>query len=171
MKDAGSGGEERSYTFTYVGPPEHPPGWVDGVPTSGRGQSCVFCGGPRVAWVHPLNSGLVQYQAYGKGHTLPTFWTLCERCESVYRAGDDEVAVELMKVHMEGFWETDDDVEETIRKPIAVCFGEPTAAGASWSTERQATFARAPAPPSSLADESCAGDPPGIAADSALTCR
>jgi hypothetical protein len=120
IKDVGSGGEERSYTFTYVGPPEHPPGWVDGAPTRGRGQSCVFCGGSRVAWVHPLNSGLVQYQAYGKGHTLPTFWTLCEQCEGVYRAGNDEIAVELMKVHMEGFWETDEDVEEIIRKPITV---------------------------------------------------
>jgi hypothetical protein len=120
MRDAGSGGEERSFAFTYVGPREHPPGWVDGAPTSGRGQSCVFCGGSTVAWVHPLTSGLVRYQAYGKGPTLPTFWTLCERCEGVYRAGDDEVSVELMKVHMEGFWETDDDVEETIRKPIAV---------------------------------------------------
>jgi hypothetical protein len=120
MKDAGSSGEERSDTFTYVGPPEHPPGWVDGAPTSGRGQSCVFCGDSKVAWVHPLTSRLVWYQAYGKGHTLPTFWTLCERCEAVYRAGDDGVAVELMKVHMEGFWETEEDVEETIRKPIAV---------------------------------------------------
>jgi hypothetical protein len=117
MKDAGSGGKERSYeTFTYMGPPD----WVDGAPTSGRGQSCVFCGGSTVAWVHPLNSGLVQYQAHGKGHTLPTFWTLCESCEGVYRVGDDEVAVDLMKAHMEGFCETDEDVEETIRKPIAV---------------------------------------------------
>jgi hypothetical protein len=34
---------------------------------------------------------------YGKGHTLPTFWTLCERCESLYAAGVDDKLIELMQ--------------------------------------------------------------------------
>ena len=29
--------------------------------------------------------------------TLPTFWTLCERCESLYLAGADSELVELMQ--------------------------------------------------------------------------
>jgi hypothetical protein len=121
MRDDVAGGDEVSYqAFTYVGPPEYPRGWVDGAPTSGRVQSCAFCGASPVAWVHPLDSGLVQYRAYGKGHTLPTFWTLCVRCEGIYETGDDEAAVELMRVYMEGSWETDEDVDETVRKPIAV---------------------------------------------------
>jgi hypothetical protein len=73
-----------------------------------------------VAWVHPLDSRLVEYRAYDKPHTLPSFWCLCERCEDLYQAGDDDAAVEVTKAQMKGFWDTERDVDETIRKPIAV---------------------------------------------------
>ena len=29
-------------------------------------------------------------RAYGKGHTLPGFWTTCESCERRYAAGEDD---------------------------------------------------------------------------------
>ena len=60
------------------------------------------------------------YQVYGKGHTLPSFWTLCDRCEGIYRAGETETAVELMKEAQRGFWRTAEDVDQMIRRPLAV---------------------------------------------------
>lgn len=94
--------------------------WVDGVPTTGRGQSCAFCGGPHVAWVHPLASDLVAYQEYGKGHTLPTFWALCERCEGVYASGSSEAAVEVMRSSDGWSGVATEDVDECIRQPLEV---------------------------------------------------
>jgi hypothetical protein len=86
---------------------------------SGIGQSCAFCGSHGVVWVHPLAEDLVGYREYGKGHTLPSFWALCERCEGVYRTGDVDAAVEVMR---SSAWSgvEDDDVAECIRKPLAV---------------------------------------------------
>ena len=85
------------------------PGWVDGVPTSGTGQSCAFCGSAPVAWVHPLDPDLVRFRLFGDGYTLPTFWTLCEPCEAIYGSGDDEAAVTVMR--SSGGWDGDADTE------------------------------------------------------------
>jgi len=110
--------EPRTFSTARLGPSPDPPGWVDGAPTSGIGQSCAFCGTRDVAWVHPLARDLLAYREYGKGHTLPTFWALCDRCERVYASGDDDAAVEVMRSYRS--WVTDEDVAECIRKPLAV---------------------------------------------------
>ena len=97
-----------------------PAGWVDGAPTSGRDQSCAFCESPVVRWVHPLAADLVTYRVYGKGHTLPTFWALCERCESLYVAGDDPSLLRLMVASDAWQWETAADIDETIVQALEV---------------------------------------------------
>jgi hypothetical protein len=94
--------------------------WVDGAPTSGRGQSCVFCGTREVGWVHPLASDLVAYREYGKGHTLPSFWTLCDRCEGIYASGDEDAAVEVMRSSDGWSWVAEKDVAECVRQPLGV---------------------------------------------------
>jgi hypothetical protein len=97
-----------------------PPGWVDGAPTSGIDQSCALCGSQVVSLVHPLAAERVRYRVYGKGHTLPTVWTVCDRCEALYAAGDDDALVELMKASDGWYWSTEADVDEIIRQPLAV---------------------------------------------------
>jgi hypothetical protein len=77
-------------------PSEEPPDWLESLPTGAAGQSCAFCDNDAVRWVHALDPKLVQYRVYGKGHTLPTFWTLCDRCEQLYRAGDADAVVTVM---------------------------------------------------------------------------
>ena len=61
---------------------------------------------------------LLAYREYGKGHTLPTFWALCDRCEGFYASGDDDATVEVMRSSWS--WVADEDVAESIRKPLAV---------------------------------------------------
>jgi hypothetical protein len=95
-------------------------GWVDGAPTRSAGQSCAFCGEAPISWVHPLDASLVRYREYGKGHTLPTFWCLCESCELTYRSGDDDAAVVRMRSADPWALVADGDVEERIRQPLAV---------------------------------------------------
>lgn len=99
-----------------------PPDWGDEMPATGRDQSCAFCGDPHVAWVHPLSPDRVTYEEYGKGHTLPRFWTLCDRCEGIYRSSDEDSAVEVMRTSIASTWAwvEDDDVEECVRKPLRV---------------------------------------------------
>jgi hypothetical protein len=73
-----------------------------------------------VEWLHPLDPGAATYRVYGKGHTLPSFWTLCALCESIYQAGDDPALVEIMKVSDHWYWQSDEDVDESIRNPLSV---------------------------------------------------
>jgi hypothetical protein len=119
--------EERGYQSTRAGwfygdddPPPDLPGWVDGLPTSGRDQHCAFCGSSDVKWIHPLAADRVRYREYGKGHTLPTFWTLCDRCEDLYAAGDDQAAIEVMRTSPLWNWASDEDLDERVRQPLAV---------------------------------------------------
>nr|MDT0664057.1 hypothetical protein [Micromonospora sp. DSM 115978] len=91
---------------------------MDGLPTSGIDQSCAFCWASPVSWVHPLDPQLVRYRVYHKAHTLPSFWTLCDDCEHSYQAGDNHALVERMGNAMVGFWETEEDVRQTIQKPV-----------------------------------------------------
>ena len=110
--------EARAFSRSRPGSSPDPAGWVDGAPTSGLGQSCAFCGTREVAWVHPLARDRLTYRQHGEEHTLPTFWALCDPCEGVYASGDDDAAVEVMR---DGEWPaTDDDVAESVRKPLAV---------------------------------------------------
>jgi hypothetical protein len=96
------------------------PGWVDGAPTSSAEQTCAFCGGSPIDWVHPLAPGLVEYRVYGKGHTLPSFWGLCDSCEQTYRSGDDVPVIDLIRSAGAWAWVADDDVAECIGQPLAV---------------------------------------------------
>ena len=75
-------------------------------------------------WVHPLDRNLIAYQEYGKGHTLPTFWTTCAGCEASLAAGDDAVLIDRMK-QSRGFQPSGDDwspedVQEQLMKPLTV---------------------------------------------------
>jgi hypothetical protein len=96
--------------------------WLDGLPTRAVGQTCAFCSSGAVRWVHALDPNLVRYRVYGKGHTLPTFWTLCDRCEQLYIAGDSASAVAVMMSTDE--WACritgDDDIDECVRQPLDV---------------------------------------------------
>jgi hypothetical protein len=111
--------DDEVYSFAWEAP-SHPPDWVDGAPRSGIGQSCAFCGTREVAWVHPLASDLVSFRQYGKGHTLPGFWALCDRCEDIYATGDEDAAVEVMRSSDGWSMVADEHVEECVRKPLAV---------------------------------------------------
>jgi hypothetical protein len=86
---------------------------------TGIGQSCAFCGSPDVVWNHPLAEDLVAYREYGKGHTLPTSWALCERCEEIYSTVGDDAAVQVMRSSAWA-WVGENDIAECIRKPLAV---------------------------------------------------
>lgn len=93
--------------------PEH--GWL---PTTPRDQSCAICSNRDVIWLHPLAADSIRFRVYGKTHTLPTFWTLCDSCENLYVAGKDEMLVQRMsRIHGHWFWESPQDILETIRKP------------------------------------------------------
>jgi hypothetical protein len=93
------------------------------LPTSGVDQSCAFCGGWLVIWVHPLDRSAVTYRKYGKGHTLPSFWCTCEECDRLLLGGDDDQLIQRMKRsdHWGGpeiaDWSTE-DVDEVLRKPL-----------------------------------------------------
>ncbi len=100
----------------YVPSPD-PPGWLDG-PKSGIGQSCAFCGTREVAWVHPLASDLVTYWLCGKGHTLPSFWALCDRCEGIYDTADEHAAVEVMRSSGGWSWVDEADVGECVQHAL-----------------------------------------------------
>ena len=92
----------------------------DDLPTNSHHQSCAFCHSTDVPWLHPLDRQLVTFRMFGKGHTLPHFWTLCDRCEQLYRAGDDDAILRIAVD--EGDWPggTLLDFEEEVRQPFDV---------------------------------------------------
>jgi hypothetical protein len=92
----------------------------DSLPTNSVDQSCAFCHSTEVTWLHPLDRELVIFRMFGRRHTLPHFWTLCERCEQLYRAGDDEAILRLAVE--EGGWPgtTLIDFDEQVRQPFDV---------------------------------------------------
>lgn len=94
--------------------------WLTSLPTSGVGQSCALCDAAEVRWVHALEPTRVRYRVYGKGHTLPSFWMLCARCERLYTAGDHEALLTLMLSAPS--WEsfTVQQIDECVRQPLAV---------------------------------------------------
>ena len=67
-----------------------------------------------------MDPARVQYRVYGKGHTLPSFWTLCARCERLYAAGDYEALITLMLSAPS--WEsfTAQQIDECVRQPLTV---------------------------------------------------
>jgi hypothetical protein len=103
-----------------------PPGYVDPeygwLPSTPDGQSCAICGEANVVWLHPLAKDKVRFRVYGKQHTLPTFWTLCEHCERLYAAGIDVELVDLMirqATEDEIAW-SDDAVNEEFGQQLSV---------------------------------------------------
>jgi hypothetical protein len=96
------------------------PGWVAGAPTSPTDQSCAVCDSRDVVWVHPLASDLVRYEEYGKAKALPTFWTLCDRCEALYQSGGDDAVVAVMRSSDGWGWIATEHVAECVRKPLEV---------------------------------------------------
>jgi hypothetical protein len=94
------------------------------LPTSGRHQSCALCDATPVLWVHPLDRAQLHYREYGKGHTLPTFWTTCGSCEVLVMSGDDDALIERMKQSGRfrpeiTHWSPEDEAE-VLRKPLSV---------------------------------------------------
>ncbi|HTR70352.1 MAG TPA: hypothetical protein VMH41_09010 [Mycobacteriales bacterium] len=59
------------------------------LPITNRDQSCAFCGGDRPRFVHPLARDRIAFRVFGKGWTLPTFWTVCDQCEASIEGGND----------------------------------------------------------------------------------
>ena len=104
---------------SHLVPEANPADWVEGVPTSGRGQVCALCASRDVAWVHPLAAHLVTYREHGKQHTLPTFWVLCDRCEQLHTSGNVDAAIDPMRA-AEWSWVPENDVAECIVKPLEV---------------------------------------------------
>lgn len=70
---------------------------ADWLPTTPRDQNCAICRDTSVTWLHPLAGNLVGFRAYNSGYTLPTFWTLCDSCESLYQAGEDDEMLKRMQ--------------------------------------------------------------------------
>ncbi len=61
----------------------------------------------------------MQFDVYGKGQTLPTFWTVCERCEQLYALHADERLIDLMQRPTENAADWPQDrVDEVLRKPL-----------------------------------------------------
>ncbi|GAA2136046.1 hypothetical protein GCM10009844_01940 [Nocardioides koreensis] len=67
-----------------------------------------------------MDADLIRYEQYGKGHTLPTFWALCDACETIYQAGEDVVAVGVTRSSGAWSWVADADVAECIGRPLSV---------------------------------------------------
>jgi hypothetical protein len=99
---------------TSIEPEPDPPGWVDGAPTGPTGHSCTVCGTRDVVWVHPLDGDKSRFQLWGKRHTLPPYWALCDRCEGLYQAGDQEALVELKRAGRHEYSHVDEEVRTTL---------------------------------------------------------
>jgi hypothetical protein len=117
-----AGGGDRDDEVTHEGvervDPADPPDWVDGLPAGGRDQSCAICQGPTVAWVHRLDPDDAKFRLWDKGHTLPSFWTLCASCEDVHAAGDHVALAATMRT-APGWLEPDADDDEHIQAPLS----------------------------------------------------
>jgi hypothetical protein len=90
-----------------------------GLPDAVAGQTCAFCGGAQVVWIHPLATDRVQFRRFGKDDTLPSFWTLCQSCEQLYQDREDDQLIALMKTAGGWVWRGT-DVEDVLRKPVDV---------------------------------------------------
>lgn len=108
-----------SYEGSYEPAPPHrdPPGWQDGLPTSGREQTCAICMHHTVAWVHRLDPDDATFRMFGKGYTLPTFWTLCQSCEDIHAAGDHQGLADKMATSP-NWIDPDEDGDEHIQAPL-----------------------------------------------------
>lgn len=111
--------EVRGYQLVPSGPTPEPDGWVDGAPTSGKHEHCAMCGNEPVAWVHPFAEESRRFLRWGKGHTLPQHWILCEWCETVSAEGDDETLLSIMRNHQASTMDDSEDAVESLRQTLA----------------------------------------------------
>lgn len=74
---------------------------------------CAFCGEQHAAWVHDLDAQRAGYSIFGKGHTWSDRAEVCDRCEQLYRAGDDAGLIALQAQA----WPP--DVDDSHRKAVA----------------------------------------------------
>lgn len=87
----------------------------DGLPITNEDQSCVFCDDPKPMWVHPLDENLTGFRSAGTSWTLPTFWTICERCEGLVAEGRDRDLAQLFFDHEADSMDEACQVVETFR--------------------------------------------------------
>jgi hypothetical protein len=93
---------------------------IDDDPARGPGgampfQRCALCGVGTAAWMHRLDWDKARFRVYGKGHTWAHEVAVCERCERLYRAGDDDG---LLAVHERSWQKSAEGVEEGIRNSL-----------------------------------------------------
>jgi hypothetical protein len=82
------------------------------VVTSG---SCAICESHGGSWMHSLDWDASHFRVYGKGHVWASDIAMCDRCEQLCLAGDDEALVALRP----RTWETTEtDVDEHLRNAV-----------------------------------------------------
>jgi hypothetical protein len=91
----------------------------DASPGQGSGQTCAFCGGRQVVWVHPLATDRVLFRRFGKDEAVSSFWGMCEPCEQLYQSGQDDELIALMKSAGAWVWQGT-EVDDVLRKPVDV---------------------------------------------------
>jgi hypothetical protein len=70
----------------------------NGLPLTNEDQFCAFCDDNAPVWVHPFDPSLTVAILEGR-FTLPTFWTICQRCEVLVIEGRDLELVQLLEEH------------------------------------------------------------------------
>ena len=72
--------------------------------------------------MHPFDRGRLRFRSYGREHTLPTFWTVCDGCELLVRSGDDDALVVRMTQSYGGGddapAQSPGQVAEQVRQPL-----------------------------------------------------
>ena len=71
----------------------------DGLPLTNEDQSCGFCDDEGPTWVHPLDEAKVRIRVGEENFTLPTFWTICRRCEELLTEGRDSDLARIFHHH------------------------------------------------------------------------
>jgi hypothetical protein len=97
------GNDEYAFGTHVRDPAEDDKPWV---PEHNQDQSCAFCEASRPVFAHRLDPDHTQFRVHGKGRTLPTFWAVCARCETLVAARDDSELLALMT------WDDDDRSRE-----------------------------------------------------------
>lgn len=71
----------------------------DGLPLTNEDQFCSFCDDKAPTWVHPFEENKTAFQTEWGTSTLPTFWTVCQRCEELVGEGQDAELARLFHEH------------------------------------------------------------------------
>lgn len=87
----------------------------DGLPLTNEDQSCAFCDDEAPTWVHPLDEDLRAFRSEGASWSLPTFWTICQRCEELLAASQDAALARLFFEHEADSMDNAIRVVETFR--------------------------------------------------------